>query len=200
MCDTHGECDGANRKCNCFDGYTGSDCSLMTCPQGAAWADEATATDTAHNIMECSNRGICNRESGECTCGIGFEGAACERMTCPTNCNAHGVCQSMKYFASLKDPGEGTVFQYATIWDSEKIYGCKCDEGYSGPDCSLRMCPMGDDPLTGTVADTSVQYNEQQLVTCKADGGTFTIAFRNAHFFNDNVLNLCFFRIGRRAL
>ena len=26
---------------------------------------------------------------------------------------------------------------YETIWDSEKIYGCQCDHGYTGPDCSL---------------------------------------------------------------
>ena len=185
MCDGHGICDTANRKCICFDGYMGGDCSLLICPKAIAWVDEAVATDTAHEMMECSNRGICKRLAGisatGCECAEGFEGAACERMSCPSNCNGHGACQSMSYFASLKDPGEGTVYPYTAVWDSEKIYGCVCSEGYSGPDCSVRLCPTGDDPLTGTVADVAMQYNEQQLVTCKADGGTFTLAFRNAH-------------------
>ena len=34
------------------------------CPFGAAWSDQATATDTAHNSAECSNRGICDRSTG----------------------------------------------------------------------------------------------------------------------------------------
>jgi len=34
------------------------------CPFGAAWSDQATAIDTAHNSAECSNRGICDRSTG----------------------------------------------------------------------------------------------------------------------------------------
>jgi hypothetical protein len=34
------------------------------------------------------------------------------------------------------------------LWDAEKNFACVCDAGYSGNDCSLRKCPMGDDPLT----------------------------------------------------
>ena len=37
---------------------------LKICPFGAAWSDQATATDTAHNSAECSNRGICDRSTG----------------------------------------------------------------------------------------------------------------------------------------
>lgn len=35
-----------------------------------------------------------------------------------------------------------------TGWDSTKIMVCKCDAGHTGPDCSERLCPTGDDPLT----------------------------------------------------
>ena len=47
-------------------------------------------------------------------------------------------------------------------WDEEMIYGCVCDSAWEvgldagqtqepewfGPDCSLRHCPSGDDPVT----------------------------------------------------
>ena len=33
-------------------------------------------------------------------------------------------------------------------WDADAIQGCFCDWGYGGPDCSLKLCPRGDDPIT----------------------------------------------------
>jgi hypothetical protein len=33
-------------------------------------------------------------------------------------------------------------------WDDDKTAFCVCEAGYSGLDCSQRMCPMGDDPIT----------------------------------------------------
>ena len=90
-------------------------------------------------------------------------------------------CQSMYYYAQTKDEGEGTVYTYENIWDAHKMYGCNCDDQYDGYDCALRLCPSGDDPMTGNGADTAanpVQYNDQQQVSCKAGGGTFTLAFR----------------------
>jgi hypothetical protein len=71
---------------------------------------------------------------------------------------------------------------YNRWWDFDQIQGCLCDEGYSGPDCSLWTCPTGDDPLTGTndavAAGAAYQFNELQNITCNATGGSFTVTFR----------------------
>jgi hypothetical protein len=69
----------------------------------------------------------------------GFEGAACERLSCPGACSGHGVCHYVEQLSN------GYA---ATNWDNSKVQGCKCDPGYSGDDCSRRMCPIGDDPMT----------------------------------------------------
>ena len=53
------------------------------------------------------------------------------------------------------------------------IRGCVCDEGYEGYDCSLVMCPTGDDP------ETTDQRHETQMVRCIADSGAFTASFRS---------------------
>jgi hypothetical protein len=37
-------------------------------------------------------------------------------------------------------------------WEFNKIQGCRCDGGFTGKDCSQRICPKGDDPLTWPVA------------------------------------------------
>eukprot|EP00597_Dinobryon_sp_UTEXLB2267_P003572 CAMPEP_0170078820 /NCGR_PEP_ID=MMETSP0019_2-20121128/15355_1 /TAXON_ID=98059 /ORGANISM="Dinobryon sp., Strain UTEXLB2267" /LENGTH=596 /DNA_ID=CAMNT_0010291967 /DNA_START=226 /DNA_END=2016 /DNA_ORIENTATION=- len=125
--------------------------------------------------------GLCNRVTGLCECRTGFEGVACERQSCPSQCYGVGECQSMHYFALSKDSGTGDVYKYESQWDAHKIYGCNCDSQYHGTDCSLRYCPKGDDPLTGTTeisATNPLQFNEIQVVTCRADGGTFTLTFR----------------------
>jgi len=125
--------------------------------------------------------GTCDRSTGQCECRDGFNGRACARMSCPNDCSQHGVCQDMSHFASLKDPGSGEVFPYDQVWDSDKIFGCNCDKGFFGPDCSLRHCPTGDDPLTGTAIDPhGIQRNEVQSFTCRADAGYFTLSFRGA--------------------
>ena len=49
------------------------------CPTGPAWADKAQSQDTAHQEVECSNAGLCDRSSGICNCFSGFTGRACQR-------------------------------------------------------------------------------------------------------------------------
>ena len=37
---------------------------------------------------------------------------------------------------------------------------CVCDIGYTGADCSMRMCPKGDDPLTTSVDFRTIQISQ----------------------------------------
>lgn len=158
--------------CNCFHGFMGGDCSLRECPKGNAWSDIAIGIDTAHQLTECSNRGLCDHTTGKCTCDPGFTGKSCNRKWCPNSCSGHGECRSMRYHATMKDLGTGSAVTYTSSWDSEMMFGCVCTSGYTGPDCSLRLCPTGDDPLT------TGQSDEVQHLTCSATGGTFTLSFR----------------------
>ena len=176
-CSAHGRCN-YNQICECFEGYMGGDCSLYKCPLGPAWVDFATNDDTAHALAECSNKGMCKRESGQCLCLLGFTGQACERTTCPNSCNGVGKCQSLTFYAKTKDPGLdmdtypgppdeiNKVFTYNDRWDASMIYGCSCDSRFHGYDCSLQRCPTGDDPKTPN------QFNEIQRCVCKAGGVT----------------------------
>jgi hypothetical protein len=162
----------------------GGDCFDRICPYGKAWVDISKEVDDGHNEAECSNMGMCDRLTGTCMCNKEFTGLACSRKSCPMGCSGHGQCHSMSYHSTQKDPGRGVVYKYNDVWDFDMQYGCVCDVfrggGYTGPDCALRLCPTGDDPLTGMVADTKngVQFDETQNVYCKADGGSFTLTFR----------------------
>jgi len=134
-CSGHGKCK-ADDKCDCFNHYWGPDCSYRNCKENIAWV-EGTIADP-HAYVECANRGVCDRATGECVCQDGFDGAGCQRLKCPNACSGHGTCE---YIDALGAYVGGA-------WDTTKVQGCKCDGGYTGYDCSQRLCPNGDDPLT----------------------------------------------------
>lgn len=114
----------------------------------AVKGDGVILTNTAHYYMECSNRGICDRTQGVCECLEGFEGSACQRVSCPTFdgavCSGHGICEDAESIAKLD---HNNVYK---LWDDKISQGCICDPGYSGPMCSLRVCPVGFDPIYAT--------------------------------------------------
>ncbi|KDO33497.1 hypothetical protein SPRG_02305 [Saprolegnia parasitica CBS 223.65] len=165
-CNGHGVC-GAFNRCTCFASWTGVDCGLRTCPYGTPWSAVATALDTARmTATECSNMGACNRTTGACVCRDGFSGAACEKLDCANDCSGHGNCFSMADAALLN----GASY---TLWDANSIYGCRCDPGYTGYDCSLRTCISGHDPVvTG-------RLNERQAISCHCTTctGTFMLTW-----------------------
>jgi len=148
-CSGHGSC-GANDRCSCYkrpngdDAWTDHDCSQRTCPKGTAWvSSHVEAANSAHPSVECSNKGICNRKTGECECFENYDGIACERTICPNDCNGRGTCYTQKLLAT--EAGK----TYSAPWDATKHVGCICDAGYRGPDCSLQECPSGPDVLNG---------------------------------------------------
>jgi len=155
LCNANGICNG-NNLCTCFPGYTGPECNQRTCDFGSSWADKAYAVDAGHQLAECSNAGLCNRETGVCECYKGYTGQACEKATCPNNCYNRGECMTMADMASfygqdydpaVKTAGDGFGPTYSN-WDKSAGTLCNCDWGYFGPDCSQTMCPKGDDPAT----------------------------------------------------
>ena len=176
---------GTEEFCVCDWGFTAGDCSERICPSGRAWVDFAVANNSAHAMFfECSNMGYCDRSRGECACREGFDGEACDRLRCPlamtdyglVECSGRGRCLSMREAAFEVDYEK--LFSERVVyddWDADMVYGCVCDVGFAGYDCSLRQCIKGDDPMTEG-------KDEVQLIECildnESDNGTFTVTFR----------------------
>jgi hypothetical protein len=74
------------------------------------------------------------------------------------------------------DDWSGIGSLYYNLWDRIKMMGCKCDSLYYGPDCSLRKCVLGVDPLyRGTPL-----YEEAYVLIVGSDDdlkGTFDLVF-----------------------
>jgi len=183
VCSGHGVCAGSpTYRCNCAEGWTGSDCSERQCPFHQSWFDYPSATGTAHARAECSGAGLCDRSKGTCQCSTNFEGSACERQSCPgtPTCSGHGQCLTMQLLAERRKVDGNTVSKtYGSTpnsrmaWDFDKIQGCLCDESFTGYDCSERLCPFGDDPYTQS------GVHEVQAITCRGTTGFFSLRFRD---------------------
>lgn len=184
-CSGHGTCT-QNGVCACWDnwgmgmGLDSGDCSQRICPFEFAWVDTPDKLGNHHKYAECSNRGICDRDSGECECFPGYEGKGCARTTCPNDCSGHGRC---KYIEDL--PFQVTPQQYDSKnffpqkahsfgdayknWDAEKTRGCVCDPEWGDVDCSKRMCMHGNDIMDQRNDLTQVQKLHVQHIQFVAD-------------------------------
>jgi len=145
--------------------------------------DGNVLTNTAHEYRECSNKGICDRQTGNCACFEGYDGSACQRASCPSNadgvCSGHGTCETIKEIAARDF---SNIYK---LWDEDSTMGCVCDSGYTGSDCSERLCKWGADPLyyddSQNIRFTNFTY---QFYT-KAAGvdltGNYSLTFFDAH-------------------
>ena len=77
--------------------------------------------NTAHDYAECSNKGLCDRKTGECECLPGYDGTACQRASCPSE-GGHkkttgeaGNINAVFINQRGSDKGIGTVFRGSSL-------------------------------------------------------------------------------------
>lgn len=158
VCSGHGFCQEFG-KCTCFAGFSGLACNRRSCPVAPSWSADTRGMSifhgpaTAHTPTECSGQGHCDHNTGLCKCNAGFEGSACERLKCQKDCSGRGKCRLISELSNVRS-------QYDD-WEAKRITRCVCDYGFSGSDCSERLCPFGDDP--NTIGDEDKKAQVWQL-------------------------------------
>jgi hypothetical protein len=134
---------------------------------------DAADSNSAHQYAECSGRGTCDYAAGKCKCFDGYTGEACQRTACLNMCSGHGQCQSEERF--VKDAK--STYMYAA-YDAAQQYGCRCDDGYRGADCSQIECPSGADILGGNGGAEGMDCSARGICdystgTCKCHKGYY---------------------------
>jgi len=121
-CSRRGVCE--YNFCVCDQGFTGLDCSNVSCP-----ADVCVFDYLGHKQVcnQCNNRGTCNGYTGQCECEFPASGPSCREYDCLNDCNGNGVCDNYRTNAL----GYGR---------------CECftvdgRAAYTGLDCSIPVCP-----------------------------------------------------------
>lgn len=149
LCGGKGQCSGVTGECQCFSGFMGADCSIITCTQDCGPhgrcnninrtcdCDKTHVGDTCqHEINpngdilcpnDCSSRGFCNQTSGSCDCAEHWDGEDCTTPVCPEDCAGHGNC----VVVMDKELGGPTP-------------SCECEADWSGDWCASPACPIGE--------------------------------------------------------
>jgi hypothetical protein len=165
-CNGHGACVN-QAQCMCYHGWKGYSCDKRVCPHGPSWPANGVQ-DPLFTPIECSGKGKCDDAAGQCVCMDGFEGAACSRIACANDCNGHGECLTIDSMQRTEGYGSapGAFGGYSTpvtmsatellrpVWEASRLTACVCDPGFQGADCSERICPFGDDPVSLCQGDT----------------------------------------------
>ena len=102
--------------------------------------------------------------------------------TCPNDCSGRGLCRTLTDIATAGKPvfveslagtnvytGFSRPYDYR-LWDAQQGTACVCDPGYGGSDCSLRQCPMGNDPLTTTPQTCGGKKCQNEYQAFSVDG------------------------------
>ncbi|EKX43892.1 hypothetical protein GUITHDRAFT_72699 [Guillardia theta CCMP2712] len=136
-CSGNGRCNGQTGGCDCYQGYTGADCSEETGGGGSGICGKnlygPSCTEACDLLKNCSGNGRCNGQTGGCDCYQGYTGADCSEET---GGGGSGICGKNLYGPSCTEECDLLKNCSGNGRCNGQTGGCDCYQGYTGADCS----------------------------------------------------------------
>merc|ERR1712100_846360 len=146
--------------------WAGADCSLRACPTAMAWVSSSiVGSNDMHPTVECSNKGTCDRLTGTCTCFPGYDGLACQRSTCPMDCNGRGSCFPERILASKASR------TYETPWMPTRHWVASATQDTVDPRVRCKSAPqalMSSAALATKLAETALAVASATTLPARA--------------------------------
>jgi len=189
-CSNAGICDRTTGECVCFDGFTGVACKRTVCPNDCSGHGKCRLVA---ELPEAIQTQYTDPSDSIGLTGISYPTASASPAASPSS----PAVSPPPFFIFESDNLElpGSVYPYYN-WDGDKIQACLCDGEFFGPDCSLRRCPTGDDPLTtcpeqdiltGVESPVYDKHQVQQLTISSTAGTGFTNVFNTKPLFYNSA-------------
>jgi hypothetical protein len=85
--------------------------------------------------------------------------------------------QAADFYGYRSTPTSSTLPLPYSNWEADAVTMCVCDWGFTGPDCSMKLCSKGDDPLTIGQSYRSITITTSTNDTVVPTGGVYTLYF-----------------------
>ena len=187
--------------CDCLSCYNGDSCNLLcndigscandvcTCPTSVVRYDPVCQQRGCPGIdFDCTGRGVCDLNSGECTCNPGFLGLGCETPVCISDCNSRGTCGvdalNRPRCLNCADTYMGVACADRCFNGTVSTNGdtCLCNNCFSGDDCGQicsgngvcfdgETCSCTTDPLDSSNPGTGFTGDFCEEKSCPGLGG-----------------------------
>lgn len=179
-CSNKGLCDRKTGMCECLPGFDGTACQRASCPSTANMNSDAiknfnrAVKDFSSVSGSLGDVGslITSSRTGSAFTGKAAAGSIAGAQV--GECSGVGTCETISDLAFSE---YGNTYD---LWDKKSTMGCKCDPGYSGADCSEKLCTYGIDPMftdDATVRITQTTVRFETTSTIDTLSGTYAIKF-----------------------
>jgi hypothetical protein len=135
-CSGRGTCNRATGQCACYAGFTGDACARTACPNDCSGHGFCQALSRFARDASLTYAGWDAEKNVGCKCDIGYRGADCSQLECPSGSDPMGGPGGSGVWDNAGSSTTGTALDCSGRGVCDYSTGtCKCAQGFFGERC-----------------------------------------------------------------